>query len=181
MRTKYPIQLAKEHIILSAYSEAIALLRPEAERGHPDAQFLYGYLHFLNPDLSSFDALDLIRRAAQQGHAAAHYVLATIHDFNADYQFEMPRTEEEWAHLEIAVQQGSVAAVVQMAIAYRDGIYVQKDIRRARKLRDIPQLPRQTKLTEKPQAFDRFIAVNFVTCTNTCNFFRVRMSPAERT
>jgi TPR repeat protein len=134
MRTKFPIQLAKEHIILAAYSEAIDLLRPEAEKGHPEAQFLYGFLKILNPSLSPTDSYDLIRQAAEQGHANAHYVLATVHDFASEYQFEMPRTEEQWQHLEVAVQQGSIPATVQMAKAYRDGIFVQKDLRRARKL-----------------------------------------------
>jgi hypothetical protein len=134
MRAKFPIQLAKELIILSAYSEAIDLLRPEAEKGDPDAQFLYGFLHFLNPDLSSSDALDLIRRAVQQGHAGAYYALATIHDFDAEYQFEMPHTEQQWQYLRFAVQKEFIPAVVMMAKAYRDGIFAQKDIRRSQKL-----------------------------------------------
>src|SRR5688572_20334495 len=87
---KFPLQLAKEAILLHRYQEAVHLLKPLSKIGIADAMFMHGYLHFWDDELSQPEAIRLITDAANSGHAEANYILAVCPDLTPGYIFQTP-------------------------------------------------------------------------------------------
>jgi TPR repeat protein len=75
--TTTPLEQAQDAIDAGRYQEAEALLRPLTNTGNAEADFLYGSLIFLEPDLIDIDdAMDAFERAADLDHPDACYQLA---------------------------------------------------------------------------------------------------------
>jgi hypothetical protein len=134
MRVTFPIQLAKEAVLLSQYAGAVEVLHRLAAGGVPEAQFLVGYLHFLNSEPSKPQALDLLRQAAAQGHAEAKYVLATCPALELEYGFALPDSAERMLLLQEAAALGSLAAKVDLAKALVQGKQIKPDRDQAKAL-----------------------------------------------
>jgi hypothetical protein len=136
MRKRFPIQLAKEAILLGDYSYAVELLRPEAEQQDMEAQFLCGYLHFADRTISFPQALFWMRRAAEQGHPEANYVLACCPELIPDYSFTYPTTEQGWQRLLYAAEKGSEGASGDLGKFYAEGVSgLPQDLEKSRKWR----------------------------------------------
>jgi hypothetical protein len=131
---KFPLQLAKEAILLQRYWDAVRLVKPLSRNGNVDAQFLHGYLYFWDDDLDRSDAINLIHTAANAGHAEANYILAVCPDLMPGYAFQLPTNEQQIRHLQRAVAYGSDAAHIDLAQCYLEGIYVAQDTNLAREL-----------------------------------------------
>ncbi|HEX2906814.1 MAG TPA: hypothetical protein VHO69_08140 [Phototrophicaceae bacterium] len=131
---KYPLQLAKEALLLHRYPDAIQLLKPLSQAGHPDAAFLHGYLHFWDDDLSRTEAIQLITSAAAAGHAEANYILAVCPDLTPGYTFQLPTNPQRLTLLQRAADAGSNAALTDLAQCYLEGIGVKPAPKQARKL-----------------------------------------------
>src|SRR5688500_8617557 len=110
----FPLQLAKESIIQGHYQSAIELLTPLSITDNTDAQFLLGYLYFLNPSITQEQAIKLLISAAEQNHPAANYVLATSPNLKPDYKFIKPLDEHAWQRLNLAVEQGFYPAIADL-------------------------------------------------------------------
>ena len=63
------------------YNEAVPLLRIDAEKGHPIAQFYLGvcYMNGLGVEESFLSALGWFRKSAEQGNKEAQYNLGYIY------------------------------------------------------------------------------------------------------
>ncbi len=127
MRATFPIQLAKEAILLSQYAESIDILHRLATEGIAEAQFLVGYLHFLNSEPSKPQAYKLLGRAAVQGHAEAKYILATCPSLELEYGFALPDSPERMLLLQEAASLNSLAAKVDLAKALVQGKQIKRN------------------------------------------------------
>src|SRR2546426_10910174 len=63
----------KDAIQREDYDSAIRLLRPLADAGQSEAQFLFGYLFFTGADVTKDDSRGWLQRAASQDHPDAIY------------------------------------------------------------------------------------------------------------
>lgn len=82
----FPVQLAKEAILIDNFEFALEILEAPAEKGDSDAQFLYGYLYGIGDSLTAeAESREWIRKAAAQNHAEALYVLACCEYAVNDY------------------------------------------------------------------------------------------------
>ena len=70
----------KDAIQREDYDSAIRLLRPLADAGQSEAQFLFGYLFFTGADVTKDDSRVWLQRAASQDHPDAIYYLACLDD-----------------------------------------------------------------------------------------------------
>src|SRR5206468_7177736 len=70
----------KDAIQREDYDSAIRLLRPLADAGQSEAQFLFGYLFFTGADVTNDDSRVWLQRAASQDHRDAIYYLACLGD-----------------------------------------------------------------------------------------------------
>jgi TPR repeat protein len=130
----FPLQLAKEAILLGRYSEALSLLKPLSDSGDTGAQFLRAYLHFWDDELNHDDAVNQIAQVAKRGHAEANYILAVCPDLSPGYVFSLPSDEKRKNFLQYAAEIGSDSAITDLAQIYLEGIDVEQDYKRAREL-----------------------------------------------
>lgn len=131
----FPIQLAKEAILLGKYNEALSIIKPLSDAQKDlDAQFLHAYLHFWDDDLDRISAIERMTRVAEQGHAEANYILAVCPDLSPAYQFNLPTNEKSKEFLQRAVNLGSDAAITDLAQCYLEGVGVEQDTIKAREL-----------------------------------------------
>lgn len=130
----FPLQLAKEAILLGRYPEAVSLLQPLSANGIRDAQFLYAYLHFWDDRLSRIAAVNLMTTAARWGHSEANYILAACPDLLPGYTFTPPETQTQFEYLRKAHELGSDFAAADMAECYLQGNHVEPNPEVARKL-----------------------------------------------
>lgn len=126
----FPIQLAKEALLLGRYPEALGLLKPLSETDL-EAQFLHAYLYFWDDTLSRQQALVKLQNLAEQNHAEALYLLAACPDLIPPYQFRLPQTEQAHAYLLKAAELGSDAARTDLAQCYLEGVGVEKNVEKA--------------------------------------------------
>jgi TPR repeat protein len=105
------IDAARAAVSRGDFASAMALLRPLAEAGNPDAQYELGFLALTECEsVSGREAFSLFIKAAQGGHVEAMYHLATFPDFNTE-RFRSPLSEEEsWQWLLRAAEGGCVQA-----------------------------------------------------------------------
>lgn len=137
MKKRFPIQLAKEAILLRDYSYAIELLYPEAIAGSTEAQFLCGYLHFADPVISKDQATLWITQAAEQGHPEANYILACCPDLTPEYAFESPTDKLGWQRLFYAAAHDSAAAQGDLGRFYAEGcLGLSQDLEKSREWRN---------------------------------------------
>lgn len=133
----FPLQLAKEAILLGKYTEAINILKPLSNsQSNLDAQFLHAFLHFFDDDLNRLDAIDLLREAADKGHKEANYVLAACPNLTPGYTFELPQNNEQLQYLQKAADSGSNAAMTDLAECYLIGVLVAENCAQAGDLLD---------------------------------------------
>src|SRR5437016_10230573 len=74
------VEEAKAAIEREDYETAIQLLRPLAESGLAEAQYLLGSLHFTSAEVDPRESHDWLTRAADQDHPTALYYLARWQD-----------------------------------------------------------------------------------------------------
>lgn len=104
------IEKAKAAIGREDYDGAIELLRPLANAGDADAEFLMGYLYFTSADVAKHDSLAWLERAAAKNHPEALYYLAGL---GSTIDFGPP---EDDSHRTLLVR----AAELGLAQAQRD-------------------------------------------------------------
>ena len=109
---------AKDAIVVENYEKATKLLKPNAEKGIAEAQFLLGYLYFTDADVSKEESLLWLQRSAQQNHADACYYLAHHCE---QYDFGTPVDEQHWELLRKAAEFGSVEAQRDLGCYYAVG------------------------------------------------------------
>ncbi|MBI5930011.1 MAG: sel1 repeat family protein [Chloroflexi bacterium] len=136
MKKRFPIQLAKEAILLRDYGYAVELLYPEAVVGNSEAQFLCGYLHFAEPSISKDQAILWLTQVAEQGHPEANYVLACCPDLTPEYTFRSPPDELGWQRLLFAAEHNSAAAQGDLGRFYaEDCLDLSQDLEKSREWR----------------------------------------------
>lgn len=74
------LPLARAAIDREDFPAATALLRPLADGGVAEAQFLLGYLYFTSADVSQPESMAWLERAGAQNHAEALYWLSHPHN-----------------------------------------------------------------------------------------------------
>jgi uncharacterized protein len=80
-----PLDQVQAAIDEARYEDAEALLRPLINTGNAEADYLYGTLLFMGPEIVELDdALDAFERAAALDHPGACYLLATTVIDDAD-------------------------------------------------------------------------------------------------
>ncbi len=106
------LQQAKDGIARGERDAAIALLRPLATAGDPDALFMLGSRFFSNLDLVPIDeALRLLAQAAEAGHAEAAYEIALFRSADEGrLEYGPPESEREVRLLIRAGELGSADA-----------------------------------------------------------------------
>jgi len=72
------VEQAKAAIEREDYDSAIKLLRPLADGGLAEAEFLLGYLYFTSAEVSKTESRAWLERAAAQKHPEALYYLACL-------------------------------------------------------------------------------------------------------
>jgi hypothetical protein len=120
--TTFRLQKAQEAIIQRAYRRALDLLRPLAESGDAEAQFLYGLLYFKDRQQTKAQSVEWLERAAEQNHAEALYVLAVGVGRGDGYTFEAPTNARSRERLEQAAEQHSLPAVADLGHYYGRGM-----------------------------------------------------------
>ena len=131
----FPIQLAKESILLEKYTDAIALIKPLSKaQADVDAQFLHAYLHFWDDDLSRQVAIQKLKQLAEADHPEANYILAVCPDLIPAYDFVLPQTEQQQYYLQRAADLGSAAGITDLAQCYLEGIGFEQDRDKAKEL-----------------------------------------------
>lgn len=131
----FPLQLAKEAILLGKYPEALSLIKPLSNNlKNLDARFLTAYLHFWDDDLDRLQAIDLMTKVAESGHAEANYIIAVCPDLYPGYEFKFPPDDKHFNQLKRAANLGSEAAQTDLAQCYLEGIAVKQDEVKAREL-----------------------------------------------
>jgi len=120
------LQQAKDVIARGERDAAIALLRPIATAGDPDALFMLGSRFFSDLDLVPIDeALRLLARAAEAGHAEAAYELALFRSADeGQLEYGPPESEQEVGLLIRAGELGSADAQYDLGALYATGDWV---------------------------------------------------------
>ncbi len=103
---------AKQLMHAEKYDEAICLIKPLAERGDAEAQFLMGYLWYVGADVEWEDSEKWLELAAKQNHAEAVYELAMarIDPGLGTMIWGPPESEEKMNLLRRAAELGSANA-----------------------------------------------------------------------
>ncbi|MEO1165621.1 MAG: hypothetical protein AAFV98_17680 [Chloroflexota bacterium] len=133
----FPLQLAREAILLGKYTDAINLIAPLSKsitlsKDTPpddktlDTLFFHAYLHAWDDDLSRADAIVQMKQVAEYKHPEANYVLAVCPDLILGDGFALPSTEEQLAYLWQAYLHDAVAAGADLADCYLRGIGVSR-------------------------------------------------------
>jgi uncharacterized protein len=117
------LQQAKDVIARGERDAAIALLRPIATAGDPDALFMLGSRFFSNLDLVPIDeALRLLAQAADAGHAEAAYEIALFRSADEGrLEYGPPESEREVELLIRAGELGSADAQYDLGALYATG------------------------------------------------------------
>jgi len=108
----------KDAIQREDYESAIRLLRPPADAGQSEAQFLFGYLFFTGADVTKDDSRVWLQRAASQDHPDAIYYLACLGD---TLDFGPPEADSRRALLVRAAELGSAMAQRDLGCFYATG------------------------------------------------------------
>ena len=112
------IEEAQAAIEREDYDAAIQLLRPFADSGFAEAQYLLGSLYFTSAEVDPRESHDWLRRAATQNHPTATYDLARWQD---DTVFPPP-TEDYYRFMLLrAAELGSVDAWSMLGRSYATG------------------------------------------------------------
>lgn len=107
-------------------ARAIALLRPHAAAGDPQAQFLLGLAHASGKGVerSAAEAVAWYRKAAVQDHPEAQYLLALslLRGSGSDRD---PQTATRW--FDRAARAGHAGAQYHLGLAYAEGVGVDRN------------------------------------------------------
>jgi hypothetical protein len=114
------------------YDRALQLLRPLAQRGDREAQFLVGEIHYFghgNTEKNDTEAARFYELAARQGHVEAMFRLGYLYASGQGVEQNGARAAEWYVR---AANGGKLEAVIALAEMYTDGLIVPGDERRAR-------------------------------------------------
>lgn len=100
------------------YDAAIQLLRPLADSGFAEAQYLLGSLYFTSAEVDPHESHDWLRRAATQNHPTATYHLSRWQD---ETVFPPPAEDYYRSMLLRAAELGSVDAWSALGCFYATG------------------------------------------------------------
>ena len=115
------IGIAKRLIVSGKFKKAKALLRPIAEKGNSDAQYMLGYLYYGGDlETSRKDAEYWLTKAAKNGHADALAEIAAG-NFKIGSWSTTPETPNGIRQLEKAAKMGSADAQRNLACTYAIG------------------------------------------------------------
>ena len=108
------------------YEKAASLVRPLAEQGVAEAQFMLGTMYFDGQGVPQdhAEAFKWLRRAALQGIAESQYVLGIMYDQGEGIR-EDDAEAVKWYRL--AADQGNVNAQYNLAIMYDQGGGIRED------------------------------------------------------
>lgn len=112
------IEAARQAVGRVEYEDASRLLRPLAEAGSSEAQYLLGYLYLTAADVDAHESRLWLERAAAQQHPEAIFHLAR---WRADDIFGPPDDEEHRTLLIRAAELGSVQAQRDLGCCYATG------------------------------------------------------------
>ena len=112
------LEEAQTAIECEDYDAAIQLLRPLAESGFADAQYLLGSLYFTSAEVDPRESHDWLQRAATQNHPAATYDLARWKNYAV---FSPPSEDYYRSMLLRAAELGSVDAWSTLGCFYATG------------------------------------------------------------
>ena len=117
-----PIGEARAAAERGDFESAVAVLRPLAEAGNPEAQFHLGFLAMTECELvSGREAFSLFMRAAEQGHAEAMCEVAHFPEFLSE-PFRSPLSDEDsWQWMLRAAEAGSHEAQYNVGAALATG------------------------------------------------------------
>jgi uncharacterized protein len=117
------LQRAQEAIAREDRENALAILRPLAEAGDPEAQFLLGSRFHCNLDLVPFDeALGWLTKASGAGHAKSTYELALFRSADeTGLEYGPPTTEQGVKLLIRAGELGCVDAQYDLGALFSTG------------------------------------------------------------
>ncbi|MES9833540.1 MAG: tetratricopeptide repeat protein [Candidatus Thiodiazotropha sp. DIVDIV] len=125
------IGIGKRLIISGKYRKAKKMLRPIAENGNADAQYMLGYLYYGgDSETNSKDAKYWLTKAAKQGHPDALAEIAAT-DFKFGGWSTTPETPRGIKQLEKAAKKGSADAQRNLACTYAVGEAVNTDLEKA--------------------------------------------------
>ena len=113
------------------YGEALRLLRPLADKGDRNAQFLMGQLYFfgLGVERNDAQAAQWYAAPADRGHAEAQYRLGYLYATGQGVGYDANAAERWWLE---AAKQKHRAAVVALSDFYHEGLYRKEDEVKAR-------------------------------------------------
>lgn len=112
-----PLEEAQTAIKREDYDSAIRILRPLAESGLAEAQYLLGSLHFTSAEVDPGESHNWLLRAAAQNHPTAFYDLARWQDDTVG-----PQNEDYYRSMFLrAAELGSVDAWSFLGCAYATG------------------------------------------------------------
>ncbi|WP_416899049.1 MAG: tetratricopeptide repeat protein [Minwuia sp.] len=114
----------------AAYSQAVALLRPEAEKGYPDAQFLLGraFWEGKGVERDPVRAVQLFESASSRGHVEAAMLAHAAYRDGTGVPRDPARA---MAFLKVAADGGEADAAYQVAQAYHNGAGLRQDPKEA--------------------------------------------------
>jgi uncharacterized protein len=115
---KEALEEAREAIEREEYKRASDLLRPLADAGSADAQYLLGDLYFTSAGVDAHESRQWLEQAAAQQHPEAIFRLAS---WRSDGLFGTPTDEEGRALLIHAAELGSIQAQRDLGCAYATG------------------------------------------------------------
>ena len=100
------------------YDAAIAILRPLADSGDVEAEFLMGYLFFTSADVTRLDSQSWLKRAAAKDHPEALYYLACLGD---EIDFQPSDDESRGRYLVRSAELGFARAQRDLGCNYATG------------------------------------------------------------
>jgi uncharacterized protein len=114
------------------YDRALQLLRPLAQRGDREAQFLLAEIHYFghgSTEKNDAEAVKYYEQAARQGHVEAMFRLGYLYASGQGVEQSGARAAEWYVR---AANGGKLEAAIALAEMYTDGLIVPGDERRAR-------------------------------------------------
>jgi TPR repeat protein len=112
------IDKAKAAIEREDYDTAMAILRPLADSGEAEAEFLMGYLYFTSATVTKSDSIAWLGRAAAKNRPEAFYYLACLGD---KIDFGPPEDEVHRGCLIRAAELGFAKAQRDLGCNYTTG------------------------------------------------------------
>lgn len=116
----WDVEQARAVIERENYETALELLRPHAEAGVLEAQFLMGFLYFTSAEGTKADSLAWLERAASRDHPGALYYFACSGD---QYDFCPPEDERRRRLLVRSAELGYPDAQRDLGCSYATGDY----------------------------------------------------------